>query len=127
MSHTDFPAVHNSHDMVFNLLVDRGQEDILSDVGRDDPNDARRPDTLHLEWETGTFPSERGRNSPERYFPKWAWPSVGDRVWANGHWIFDCGHPTNGKYRTEIHPIRALLQCARKFVGWQALETSSSL
>jgi len=112
VTHTDFPAVHDSHDQNTDILVDPGQEDILSDVGKDDPNDPRSPDTLELEWEMGTFPTETGKNAAERFFPKWAWPSVGDRVWANGHWIFDCGHAVekSGKqhFRTEIHPARAI-------------------
>jgi hypothetical protein len=35
---------------------------------------------LELEWEAGAYPA-------------WAWPSEGDRVIAQGRWIFDCGHP----------------------------------
>jgi len=112
ITHTDFPAAHDSHDQNTDILVDAGQEDILSDVGKDDPDDPRSPDTLELEWEIGVFPTERGQNAPERTFPKWAWPNIGDRVWANGHWIFDCGHPTEvggvGHFRTEIHPMRAI-------------------
>jgi uncharacterized repeat protein (TIGR01451 family) len=119
VSHTDFPAVHDSHDQNTDILVDPGQDDILSDVNRPnnedpvaDPSELLTPTSLELEWEIGTFPSETGANAPERFFPKWAWPNTGDRVWANGHWIFDCGH---GKevagvvhHRTEIHPARAI-------------------
>ncbi|HET7087029.1 MAG TPA: DUF11 domain-containing protein, partial [Anaerolineae bacterium] len=112
ITHTDFPASHDSHDQNTDILVDPGQEDVLSDVGKDNPDDPRSPDTLELEWEIGTFPAERGKNALERTFPKWAWPNVGDRVWADGHWIFDCGHPTEingvGHMRTEIHPARAI-------------------
>jgi hypothetical protein len=25
--------------------------------------------------------------------PEFAWPSVGDRAWVEGRWVFDCGHP----------------------------------
>ncbi len=119
ITHTDFPANHDSHDQNTDIVVDPGQEDLLSDVNKpnnEDPvSDASEllpPTTIELEWEIGTFPSERGKNAPERFFPRWAWPNVGDRVWANGHWIFDCGHGKDvggvTHHRTEIHPARAI-------------------
>ncbi len=119
ITHTDFPAVHDSHDQNTDILVDPGQDNILSDVNRPnnedpvaDPSQLLTPTSIELEWEIGTFPTETGRNAPERFFPKWAWPNEGDRVWANGHWIFDCGHGKDvagvTHYRTEIHPARAI-------------------
>jgi hypothetical protein len=40
------------------------------------------------------------------------WPSEGDRVWAEGHWVFDCGHANEDqsepRYNSEIHPPRAV-------------------
>src|SRR6266508_1975769 len=92
VTHTDFPASHDSHDQNTLIVVDPGQEDVLSDVGKDDGNDPRSPDTIEVEWETGTFPNEDGAGAPERSFPRWAWPSVGDRAFVEGNWIFDCGH-----------------------------------
>ena len=117
VTYTDFPANHDSHDQNTDILVDPGQEDILSDVNKpndEDPvssvADLLPPTTIEVEWEIGTYPSETS-SDPERTFPKWVWPSVGDRVWANGHWIFDCGHGKDvggvAHYRTEIHPPRA--------------------
>lgn len=104
VTHTDFPAVHDSHDQNTHLTVDPGYEDLVSDV-----NDAGE---IEMEWEIGTFPSETNGDPPERTFPRWAWPSVGDRIWLNGNWIFDCGHPNDdlgfNRYRTEIHPPRAV-------------------
>jgi uncharacterized repeat protein (TIGR01451 family) len=101
---TDFPAVHDSHDQNTHLAVDPGYEGLLSDI-----ND---PGEIEMEWEIGTFPSETSGDPPERTFPRWAWPSVGDRVWMNGSWIFDCGHPDDSlgfnRYHTEIHPPRAI-------------------
>jgi hypothetical protein len=120
VTHTDFPAAHDSHDQNTLVIVDVGQEHVLSDVNKDDPSDPRSPDTIELEWEIGTFPSEGG-DGPERTFPHWAWPSVGDRVWAEGNWIFDCGHGVDVNTgeectsqestchrKTEIHPPRAI-------------------
>jgi hypothetical protein len=95
----DTPANHDSHDLTFNLALDPNQDDLLS----------IQPDSaLHIEWETGIKPTEKTGNGANRIFPKWAWPSAGDRVWVNGNWIFDCGHPVNGLFSTEIHPARAI-------------------
>jgi hypothetical protein len=46
--------------------------------------------------------------------PQFAYPAYGDRVWVEGRWIFDCGHPGSDykdyvKFETEIHPPRALV------------------
>ena len=102
VSHTDFPTVHDSHDQNTHLTVDAAYNGLTSTAN---------PGKLEIEWEIGTFPGETDRD-PERTFPKWAWPSVGDHVWANGAWIFDCGHPKEigdvNHYRTEIHPPRAI-------------------
>src|SRR5262245_3188184 len=104
ITHTDFPAVHDSHDLNVHLTADPGFEDLISDV-----ND---PGEMEAEWEIGTFPSETSGDPPERTIPRWAWPSAGDRVWLDGNWIFDCGHPTDvsgvNHYRSEIHPPRAI-------------------
>ncbi|HSP55339.1 MAG TPA: DUF11 domain-containing protein [Dehalococcoidia bacterium] len=118
---SDFPTIHDSHDFFFNLAVDPGQEGVMSIANS--PNeeggtvatleDLAAPTEIHNEWEIGTFPSETG-SDPERTFPKWVWPNLGDRVYVNGHWIYDCGHPTTVTdtgaklFRNEIHPPRAV-------------------
>ena len=132
----DTPANHNSHDHNTEIVVDPGQAGILSNVngpnttGNDDldandgADDITMPTTIEAEWEIGTFPSERGKTVAQRYFPRWAWPSKGDRVWTNGNWAFDCGHAKKlghfvtvagtrvfvgvDYYRSEIHPPRAI-------------------
>jgi hypothetical protein len=129
VSHTDFPASHLSHDQTTDIRLDPGQEDLLSDVGL--PNEEKpylerflkTPTTLHVEWETGLVPGAIGRGEKELYFPRWAWPSVGDSIWVDGQWIFDCGHGTpvchirphcltprqhEKHYLTELHPLRAI-------------------
>ena len=135
IAHNDTPANHNSHDHNTDVLVDPGQAGVLSNVNGpnnedtdnvdviDPDTDVRTPTKIELEWEIGTFPNEKGQSVPERYFPKWAWPNVGDRVWANGHWVFDCGHGKRigtteqiegiintapSYHRSEIHPPRAI-------------------
>ncbi len=117
----DFPFIHDSHDFFFNIDADPGQDALLSVANNPNEEDGEygtledlaTPTELHLEWEVGTFADETDKD-PERTFPKWVWPNIGDRVWANGHWIYDCGHPTDiddsgaKLFRTEIHPPRAV-------------------
>lgn len=118
----DFMPAHYSHDQNADIRMDPGQEWLASVVNEPegeaegeaagDGGEAGREhggpaDTIHIEWEIGTFPNEVRRNSPERFYPKWAWVSPGDRAWVNGNWIFDCGHPdSRRRYYTEIHPMR---------------------
>jgi len=142
VSHTDFPAVHDSHDNTAHIEVDPGQLHLLSNINP--PNskgghlerieDRGPPTKIEIESETGILPTELTGDGENPMFPKWAWPNEGDRVWANGHWVFDCGHgkkvggelrtrtqkigrhdfeqsywyDTVTYYRTEIHPIRAI-------------------
>lgn len=94
---------HDSHDFDFHLLLDPDpdQEDLLS---------IQVADAIGVEWETGIRPFETHGDGATPTAPKWAWPSDGDRVWVDGNWIFDCGHPDEdtGLYKTEIHPPRAM-------------------
>src|SRR5262245_56375093 len=98
---TDTPANHYSHDLDFKILLDPGQEDLLS---------PENDDSLPVEWEAGIRPWEKTGDGANPIFPKWAWPSEGDRVWVDGNWIHDCGHPDEDSnlYKAEIHPARAL-------------------
>jgi len=111
VTHSDYPDAHDSHDQNIEIRVDVGQEDVLSDVGNDDDEDGH-PETLEVEWETGIPTFEFSGDGSLGFFPKWAWPVEGDRVWVNGDWVFDCGHPkeVNGvnHHRTELHPLRAV-------------------
>jgi len=104
----DYPTTHDTHDQNTVLIIDPGQEDILSNGIRIDPDLGIRE--FEIEWETGIRPSEKSGDGADPYYPRTMWAVAGDRFWAEGHWIFDCGH-TNpddpGKYPTEIHPPRA--------------------
>jgi hypothetical protein len=47
-------------------------------------------------------------------FPQFVWPSVGDRVWVAGNWVFDCGHPGPKnpalvQFESEIHAPQAFV------------------
>lgn len=97
----DTPANHYSHDLDFKILLDPGQDDLLSEA-----NGVGLP----VEWETGIRPPEKTGDGANPIFPKWAWPGQNDRVWVEGNWIHDCGHPQDdtGLYSAEIHPARAV-------------------
>ena len=102
----DYPTTHDTHDQNTILIVDPTQEDILSNGIGIDPDLGLR--TFEIEWETGIHPSEKSGDGADPYYPRRMWAVAGDRFWAEGHWIFDCGHSTGGKYPTEIHPPRAV-------------------
>lgn len=125
IAYNDTPANHDSHDQNINVIVDPGQAGLLSSVGGNsaglEPGDAGyAPDEIEVEWEIGIDtddePDVRTGDGVNGIFRRWFWPSKGDRVWVNGHWIFDCGHATSvavesgteQRYRTEIHPPRAV-------------------
>ncbi len=96
IAHNDTPANHFSHDWNVDLRLDPGQEYLLSDVnGRDLASDV--PQKIEMEWETGITPGQTSGATDRPWFPAWATPSVGDRVWTEGHWIFDCGHGVSVK------------------------------
>lgn len=91
---------HDSHDLDFHLVLDPGQDDLMS---------IQDGNYIGVEWETGIRSNESTGDGAVPTFPKWMWPSEGDRIWVDGNWIFDCGHPgNNGLYKTEIHPPRAM-------------------
>jgi hypothetical protein len=101
----DYPTTHDTHDQNTVIIVDEGQEDILSEGNEVDTTVGSR--TFEIEWETGILPSEKSGDGADPFYPREMWANVGDRFWAEGHWIFDCGHSTAGQYPTEIHPPRA--------------------
>ena len=122
----DFPATHDSHDQNTIIHVDPEYLGLLSSVNGPNGEGAPAgelvaPDEIEMEWEIGTWPDETGRNEPERYFPRWAWPNIGDRVWTEGHWAQDCGHATTidgaQRFRTEIHPARAIAAMRQQVHG----------
>ncbi|HKZ94389.1 MAG TPA: thioredoxin domain-containing protein [Candidatus Bathyarchaeia archaeon] len=89
VSSMDHPFNHESQDFVFNVRLDPEYYHLLSGVSPDYGQVENLGDhEMHMEWETD-------------YFHQFAWPSVGDRVWLTGLWIWDCGHEP----KTEFHPV----------------------
>lgn len=119
VAHNDTPANHFSHDWNVDIRVDPGQEGVLSNVNGPNSGDAvdslddlLPAEKIEMEWETGVLPSEKSGDGANPYLPRWVLPNLGDRVWTDGHWVFDCGHAKDvagvPHFRTEIHPGRAL-------------------
>jgi len=101
----DYPTTHDTHDQNTVIIVDAGQEDVLSNGDPINPSLGVR--TFEIEWETGIDPGEKSGDGADPFYPRGVWANAGDRFWAEGNWIFDCGHSTAGKYPAEIHPPRA--------------------
>ena len=102
----DYPTTHDTHDQNTVIIVDAGQEDRLSTGDPINPNLGVQ--TFEIEWETGIDPGEKSGDGADPFYPREVWANAGDRFWAEGNWIFDCGHTNNGgKYPAEIHPPRA--------------------
>jgi hypothetical protein len=104
ISGEDFPLKpwHAYYDWNFDVRPDPQYRNLLSVSNVRD-----RRGLLECEWDTA-------------FFPPWAWPQQGERVWVVGRWIFDCGHPGANGYRTEIHPPKAVVSFrseAREFEG----------
>jgi hypothetical protein len=114
VSEEEVPWNHYTHDMTFKVLPDPGYKHLLSSyMAMDSQGNLTGGvhSTIETEWETGAF------------FDENFWPAVGDRIWVEGRWVFDCGHnglsndnPTEVnkcgekcvRYETEMHPPRAL-------------------
>jgi len=109
----DIPWNHYTHDKTSNVIPDPGYHHLLATHLYKDKqgNVVRggRPD-LEVEWDNGSR-----MDRPWGAFPEFVWPSVHDRVWVEGSWVFDCGHGGDNpdlrfvSYDTEIHPPRAVV------------------
>ena len=133
VAHNDTPGNHYSHDWNADIRVDPGQQAVLSNVNHpNDQNWVASPEdfvpatSIEMEWELGITPGETTGDGADPILPRWVLPNLGDRLWTNGHWVFDCGHgkKVGGHYvevqgiqvlvdyvnyfRTEIHPARAI-------------------
>jgi hypothetical protein len=74
---------------------------------------------MEVEWENASLMDEQPEGFQRIWggAPEFVWPAVGDRVWVEGRWIFDCGHPGVSddsdrafvQFSSEIHPPRALV------------------
>jgi len=94
-------------------------------------------DDMEVEWENGSLMDVTAKEGYQRTWgglPEFAWPAVHDRVWVEGSWIFDCGHPGTPaadpnnrlyvKFETEIHPPRALVTFRQNHVALDSFPTA---
>jgi hypothetical protein len=117
---------HYTPDKTMDVLPDPGYMHLLSSgVGVDGA--MKRHSLIEVEWEEALALQQVrfSTDDPGGWgsIPAWAWPSVGDRVWVAGRWIFDCGHaeyprdpqgnlvtdPALVNFSSEIHPPRAVV------------------
>ena len=98
VSNEDFYFDHNSHDSNFKVLLN----DQFQNLNSQSNSKLAGKLLMEMEWEIGT--ANDGRTDR---FPKEFWPFDGDFVSAEGRYIFDCGHVTDGPL-TEIHPPSAV-------------------
>ena len=94
-------------------------------------------DDMEVEWDNGSLMDVSAKEGYQRTWgavPEFVWPGVGDRIWVEGRWIFDCGHPGTPaadpnnreyvKFETEIHPPRALVTFRQKHPALDSFPTS---
>ena len=122
----DTPWSHYTPDKTMDVKPDPGYLHLLSTGVGADGTMSPHP-FIEVEWEEALAYQQLrlslGDPGGWGSIPSWAWPSVGDRVWVEGRWIFDCGHPgfpsdAQGNaltdpafvnFASEIHPPRALV------------------
>src|SRR3954447_5032572 len=102
----DQPGTHDWFDMNANLVADKSSRYLIAgsksagtnNYAGGEEGEGEETGRLHYEWEEGSY-------------PKFAWPSDGDRTSIWGSWIWHCGHWTTGNRvtgeRSELHPLNA--------------------
>ena len=109
----DVPWSHYTHDKTFDVIPDIGYQHLLSQDANGVVEGGQFPH-MEVEADNGSQMTESDGSVDRELgsLPEFVWPSVGDRVWTSGRWVFDCGHPggsvDNPEYTTEIHPPRVL-------------------
>jgi len=118
VSEEELPWNHDTHDFTFKVVPDLAYSHLLSSwVNKSDGSIGFHTD-MEVEWENASLMDEQPEGFQRIWgaAPEFVWPAVGDRVWVEGRWIFDCGHPNVSddndtayvQYSTEVHPPRAL-------------------
>jgi LysM repeat protein len=119
VAETDTPWTHATHDKTQFVVPDAGYRHLLSETV--DPGGVLRPhEFIEAEWDSASDMTLRGGSDDANdltwgAMPQYVWPSAGDRVWMEGHWVFDCGHgagqtdAANDDYSSEMHPPRAVV------------------
>ena len=116
ISGTDFPLKpwHHSYDWNYYVKTDK-QFFYLNSPANHGYNDKTQESIMECEWDSA-------------FVPLWSRPMPGDRVQITGRWIYDCGHPIDGKHRSEIHPPKAVISFREetdKFSGNKSLSRAT--
>jgi hypothetical protein len=100
---------HYTHDKTQFVIPDPGYRHLVSSSRQ----------FIEVEWDGASDMTTNGGSNDANdmtwgAMPEFVWPSAGDRVWVEGHWVFDCGHPgsknpANVTFASEIHPPRAVV------------------
>lgn len=103
ITYEDFPLKpwHTNYDWNFFVHLDPQYRYLLSDIARKQNSKSyigtnKIVDLMECEWDSA-------------FLPLWAIPPIKSRVIIIGRWIYDCGHPTKARHRTEIHPPKAII------------------
>ena len=116
VSEEEIPWNHYTHDFTFKVVPDTGYAGLLSSWVTPDGKTGVHSE-MEVEWENASLMDEgEGFQRIWGAVPEFVWPAVGDRVWVEGRWVFDCGHPgapddntAHVQFSTEIHPPRVLV------------------
>jgi hypothetical protein len=125
VSSEDLPFYHYSHDVNFGVIPDQTADNRYTNLlplmvyHNADGNDTILQNYLGIEWECGLgmcnrvnpLGSDNNAGRSGGFFSAghekgnliWAWPTVGDWVHVEGHYVWDRGHPPS---KAEIHPAR---------------------
>lgn len=125
VSHEDYPLYHYTHDLNFNLIPDKTSDNRYTNLlpllvyNNNGTLDTALRSSIHVEWESGLgnynkkhpYKSIMDRGQSIGFFSTghergdviWNWPTIGDWVHVEGHYVWDRGHPPA---KAEIHPAR---------------------
>ncbi len=97
VAETDIPWTHYTHDKTSTVQPDPEYQYLLSYWTDKDGNFVDQHHNMEVEWDNGSSMYELFASSPysdrdHGAMPEFVWPSIGNRVWVEGQWIFDCGH-----------------------------------
>jgi hypothetical protein len=138
ITHEDLPFYHYSHDVNYNVIPDPTPDNrftnylpLLVYTREDGQKDTAMRNNIHVEWESGLGASNRSnplfdannKGYSGGFFSAghepgdviWNWPTIGDWVHVEGHYVWDRGHPPA---KAEIHPARFV--AIKRFLPEQA-------
>ena len=92
ISHEELPSTHIDHDFLFHIWKDANNAWAMGGANGGD---------MEIEWE-------------HQVWPRWAWPTGGNKAIVFGPLVYDCGHDVEKGGKTEIHPPRGVVTIREK-------------